>query len=478
MVFSSTVFLLLFLPLILFVYYNPFLKSRAFRNSSLLLFSLIFYAWGEPVFVFVLLLSILLNWFFALRIDRQKDPKKRKKLLFFPIIFDISLMFVFKYLGFVMRNLGLLLGDTSLDISIVLPIGISFFTFQIMSYVFDVYYRKAPVQKNALSVGLYISLFPQLIAGPIVRYETVAEEINHRKETPKDFTAGVTRFIFGLGKKVLLANYVGLIADNIFAATENLSISAAWLGIVAYALQIYFDFSGYSDMAIGLGRMFGFHFLENFNFPYIASSITDFWRRWHISLSTWFRDYVYIPLGGNRVSQKRWVFNLFAVWLLTGIWHGANWTFIIWGLYYFIFLLFEKLTGFDKKLGFFSHAYTLLVVLVGWVIFRAESLPRVLQYLGFMFGIGANGMVDELFRYYLSNGKWVLLAAAICSVPVIQFIRNKLSAEAADAAVSPVKNDLLAVMDIGKLLITAIVFVLSLLVCVNSTYNPFIYFNF
>lgn len=478
MVFSSTVFLLFFLPLILIIYYNPFFKNRLFRNYSLLLFSLGFYAWGEPVFVFVLLLSVLINWFFALRIDRQEDSKKRKRLLFFPIAFDIGLIIVFKYLGFILNNLGLLLGNTDIGVSIALPIGISFFTFQIMSYVFDVYRKKAPVQINVLNVGLYISLFPQLIAGPIVRYETVAEQINHRTETSADFTAGVTRFVFGLGKKALLANYVGLIADNIFAATDSLSIAAAWLGIVAYALQIYFDFSGYSDMAIGLGRMFGFHFLENFNFPYVASSVTDFWRRWHISLSTWFRDYVYIPMGGNRVSQSRWVFNLFIVWLLTGIWHGANWTFIVWGLYYFVFLLFEKVTGFDKKLGFFSHAYTLLVVLIGWVIFRAESFPRVLQYLGFMFGIGSNGTVDELFRYYLSNGKWVLLAAGICSVPVIQFLKSKLSAGATETAASPVKNNLLAMMDIGKVFVTAIVFILSFLVCVNSTYNPFIYFNF
>jgi len=477
-VFSSTVFLLLFLPLLLIVYYNPFFRNRPFRNYILLLFSLAFYAWGEPVFVFVLLLSILINWFFTLMIARQTDPKKRKRLLFFPITFDIGLIFIFKYLGFTMRNLGLLLGSASMQLNIVLPIGISFFTFQIMSYVFDVYRKKAPVQRNVLNVALYISLFPQLIAGPIVRYETVADQIMNRRENPGDFTAGVTRFIFGLGKKVLLANYVGLIADNIFAAAEGLSAASAWLGIIAYALQIYFDFSGYSDMAIGLGWMFGFHFLENFNYPYIASSVTDFWRRWHISLSTWFRDYVYIPLGGNRVSQARWIFNIFAVWLLTGVWHGANWTFIVWGLYYFVFLLIEKLTGFDGKLGFFSHAYTLLIVLIGWVIFRAESLPRAIEYLGYMFGAGANGIVDDLFRYYLSNGKWVLLAAAISCFPLGKFIRNRLLAGPAQASGGHLQGGLQTMMDLGKTAFTALIFVLSLLVCVNSTYNPFIYFNF
>ena len=388
----------------------------------------------------------------------------------------LIIIFIFKYLTFTVRNINELTGACISIPEIALPIGISFFTFQAISYVVDVYRDKGVAQKNILYVGLYISFFPQLIAGPIVRYETVANEIMNRKETAGDFTAGVTGFIFGLGKKVLLANYVGLIADNILAFSGSLSVASAWLGIIAYALQIYFDFSGYSDMAIGLGRMFGFHFLENFNFPYVASSVTDFWRRWHISLSTWFRDYVYVPLGGNRVSRPRWVFNLFAVWLLTGIWHGANWTFIVWGLYYFIFLLLEKLTGLEKKLGIFSHVYTLIVVLIGWVIFRAENLPRVAQYLGYMFGVSAHGVVDELFRYYLSNGKWVLIAAAVCSIPVIPFIRNRLTKSEFERV--QMRNSLLLAMDVGKTVFTAIIFTLSLLVCVNSTYNPFIYFNF
>ncbi len=469
MVFSSPIFLLFFLPLVLVVYYNPFFKGRSFRNHVLLLFSLVFYAWGEPLFVFIMMLSILLNWFFVLGMDRQKDPVKRRIWMLAPIIFDISLLFLFKYLGFFAHNLGLLMGSP-ISLDIALPIGISFFTFQIMSYVLDVYRRKAPVQNNVLRLGLYISLFPQLIAGPIVRYETVADEINERHENREEFIQGMTRFIFGLGKKVLLANYVGLIADNLFALGK-LSVASAWLGVTAYALQIYYDFSGYSDMAIGMGRMFGFHFLENFNFPYTARSVTDFWRRWHISLSTWFRDYVYIPLGGNRVGAARQAFNLLAVWVLTGLWHGANWTFIIWGLYYFAFLLLEKFSGLDKKIGILYHVYTLVIVLVGWVIFRSDTLGGAMDYLGYMFGAGTTGVVDEVFYYYLSNGRWVLLAALLCTIPIVQGLRNRL-------ALKFQQGGWLKVMDLGRTIMTAIIFVLSLLACVNSTYNPFIYFNF
>lgn len=382
-----------------------------------------------------------------------------------PILLDIGLIFFFKYLSFFGRHVGRLLGRP-FQLDIALPVGISFFTFQIMSYVLDVYRRKAPVQQNVLNLGLYISLFPQLVAGPIVRYETVAEEISDRKETLQDVVEGMTRFIFGLGKKVLLANYVGLIADNIFSLS-NLSAASAWLGVIAYAMQIYFDFSGYSDMAIGLGRMFGFHFLENFNYPYIARSITDFWRRWHMSLSSWFRDYVYIPLGGNRVGPLRQALNLLIVWGLTGLWHGANWTFLVWGLYYFVFLLVEKFTGLDKRLGLLSHPYTLVVVLIGWTIFRAESLPRAAEYLGYMFGRG-DGLIDGIFRYYLLNGRWVLLAGVIGSLPVLPYIKKRFEAH----------SGLTAAMDITRTAMTALVFALSLLVCVKSTYNPFIYFNF
>lgn len=477
MVFSSAVFLLVFLPLTLCVYYNPFFKSRGFRNGTLLSFSLLFYAWGEPLFVFMMLLSILINWFLVLLMDRQPDGRKRRLLMMAAVAFDLSLIFVFKYLGFVAENIGLLLGKT-LQVTIVLPIGISFFTFQIMSYVIDVYRRNAPVQTSLRNVALYISLFPQLIAGPIVRYETIAEQIEGRQETPSGFTAGVSRFAFGLGKKVLLANYTGLIADNIFGAPTALSPASAWLGVVAYALQIYFDFSGYSDMAIGLGRMFGFHFLENFNYPYIASSVTDFWRRWHISLSTWFRDYVYIPLGGNRVNRLRWVGNLFAVWLLTGIWHGANWTFIVWGLYYFVFLLVEKLSGLDKRRNVFTHLYTLVVALVGWVLFRSETLPLAIRYLGDMFSLGNGAFTDEVFHYYIANGKWVLLAAVVCTLPLPAMFRSYIQKLAHRQPAASLPGALLSTMDLLKTVAMAVILVISVLVSVSSDYNPFIYFNF
>ncbi len=468
MVFSSPVFLFLFLPLVLVVYYNPIFRGRAFRNHVLLLFSLLFYAWGEPLFVLVMMGSIALNWFCVRVMEGYRAPHKRRFWMLVPIVFDVGLIVLFKYLGFFGRSVGQLFGRPLL-IDIALPIGISFFTFQIMSYVLDVYRGHAKAQHSVLNLGLYISLFPQLIAGPIVRYETVADQIEHRVETGADFTAGVTRFVFGLGKKVLLADYMGMVADNIFDTVTGLSTATAWLGIVAYALQIYFDFSGYSDMAIGLGKMFGFHFLENFNFPYIARSVTDFWRRWHISLSTWFRDYVYIPLGGNRKGPGRQVLNLFVVWLLTGLWHGANWTFVVWGLYYFVFLALEKRFQVLGRLGPLSHLYTLLVVLVGWVIFRSTSLYKAGEYLGVMFGIGATAPVDAAFTYYLKNGQWVFLAALLCTLPVTRWLRQKLT-----NAGSP----WLAVLDLGRLALTAVVFVLAVLVSVKATYNPFIYFNF
>ena len=390
-------------------------------------------------------------------------------------MFDVSLIFIFKYLSFVLENIGHFTKNTSLGIEITLPIGISFFTFQIMSYVFDVYYGKAKVQKNVLSVALYISLFPQLIAGPIVRYETVADELNNRIENSRDFTDGMIRFVFGLGKKVLIANYVALIADNVFNMNMNdgkLAVTTAWLGVISYALQIYFDFSGYSDMAIGLGKMFGFHFDENFNYPYAAVSVTDFWRRWHISLSTWFRDYIYIPLGGNRVGKSRWVFNLFIVWLLTGIWHGANWTFVVWGLFYFILLITEKLTGFAVKLKWFSRVYTLFFVLIGWVIFRAESLSAAWVYLKIMFG-NAYAFSDQLFLYYLKGGKWVLIAAVIFSFPIVPFIKTRMETN----KLASYKFVSFSTEIIESIIVFAI-FIISLLVCVSSTYNPFIYFNF
>ena len=458
MVFSSTVFLFIFLPAVLIIYYNPLIKSRNFKNVFLLIASLAFYAWGEPVFVLLMCLSVLVTYMIGNLICRNNS----KKWLAAGIIYHITVLFIFKYLTFFLSEMGLLFGFKS-SVQLELPIGISFFTFQMMSYLFDVYYGKAEPQRNPLNVGLYVSLFPQLIAGPIVRYEQISSEITSRKESFEDLIEGMKRFIYGLGKKVLIANYVALIADNIFDYIEVRSVALVWLGAVAYTLQIYFDFSGYSDMAIGLGRMFGFHFLENFNYPYIAHSVTDFWRRWHISLSSWFRDYVYIPLGGNRVSRSRWIMNLLTVWLLTGIWHGANWTFLIWGLFYFVVLLFEKLSGTDKRKSIISRLYTLFAVICAWVIFRSPDLSSGIRYLGNMFGVGASGIADATFFEYIGNTYIVLIIAVIGATPLVRAVFNKLG-----------KVKMAWIEDVWL----AAVFVLAILKTVNSTYNPFIYFNF
>ncbi len=463
MVFSSTVFLFLFLPITVLLYYCPLVKSRKLKNIILLIVSLLFYAWGEPLFVFLMLFSIVINYFLGIKVS--KENKNRKKYLILAYVYNLFMLFIFKYLTFFISNINTLF-NTKINLSIALPIGISFFTFQMLSYVIDVYRNPKIVQKNIFNVALYISLFPQLIAGPIVRYETVADQIENRKESMSLFSSGMYRFVYGLGKKVLISNYVGMIADNIFynISYGPISVVTAWLGAIAYTLQIYFDFSGYSDMAIGLGKMFGFKFEENFNYPYIAKSITDFWRRWHISLSTWFRDYVYIPLGGNRCSKGRQTFNMFVVWLFTGMWHGANWTFIVWGLFYFVLLFLEKRFKFDKKLGAFSHAYTLFFVIIGWVIFRADNLGMAGKYLGSMFGINTI-FIDRMATDYISFIGYIIPISIILSTPIVKYLWNKINVN-------------LNVKSILKVCTTLIIFVFSILACVSSTYNPFIYFNF
>ena len=438
MVFSSEEFLFVFLPLLLILYYSA--KSRQTRNYILLITSIIFYAWGEPVFVFIMLASIFVNWYLALIMNH------RRVLLTLVIGLDVLLLGVFKYAGFITENLGMT------RINIALPIGISFFTFQMMSYVFDVYYGKSQPQKNPLYVALYISFFPQLIAGPIVRYSQIESEVVSRTESMDSFSEGVRRFIYGLGKKVLLANFVAQIADNVFGYLLNPSVMMSWLGAIAYTLQIYFDFSGYSDMAIGLGLMFGFHFEENFRYPYMASSVSDFWRRWHISLSTWFRDYVYIPLGGNRVSHLRWLVNVFVVWLLTGIWHGANWTFILWGLAYFVLLVLERETG--LKLG---HVGTMLAVILLWVVFRSESVSEAVSYIAGMFGMNGNVLWDSGFVFYV-RGTWPVFVFSMIGIfPFAKILHHYAWAEA---------------------FYLCCVFVVSICEVVGTSYNPFIYFNF
>lgn len=467
LVFSSATFLFLFLPAVLILYYNPIIKERAFRNAILIASSIFFYAWGEPFFVLLMLASIMFNWLFGLGVAKFKDSNLSKAKLFvaLSVVMNLSLMFVFKYLTFALENINAIFSSNLDTLDIALPIGISFFTFQAMSYVIDVYRGNGAAQKNPFNVALYIAFFPQLIAGPIVRYQTIAEQINFRKENFNDFSDGVYRFMLGFCKKVLIANNVASIADEIFNGSE-MSVATAWIGAIAYTLQIFFDFAGYSEMAIGLGKMFGFHFLENFDYPYISKSVSEFWRRWHISLGSWFRDYVYFPLGGSRVSKKsRLIFNLFVVWLLTGIWHGANWTFVVWGLLYFVLLAFEKLTKFPEKLRFFSHIYTMLFVIIGWVIFRAESLSEAFGYLQTMFFCSDAEIFNMKALFYLDNYKFYLVAGIIACFPIMPKIKEKIKIN---------KN----VYETVAALALLATFIISLSFTIKGSYNPFIYFNF
>lgn len=477
MLFSSTVFIFIFLPVLLLLYFAIPKKYLAAKNGLLLIFSLGFYAWGEPKFVLIMILSIIGNYIFGRLISEQKS---KKGWLITGISFNVFIIFIFKYLNFVIANLNALLravGGANIQIhqtSIALPIGISFFTFQAISYIIDVYRGKVQAQNNPFYLGLYISFFPQLIAGPIVRYSDINLAITERKESLDKFSIGVKRFVFGLSKKVILSNNFALIADQAFSLSEagNTTTAMAWLGMVAYTLQIFFDFSGYSDMAIGLGKMFGFDFNENFNYPYISKSVSEFWRRWHISLGSWFRDYVYFPLGGSRVdTNKKLVRNLFVVWLLTGVWHGASWNFIIWGLMYFVLITFEKLTGYPNK---FSKSisvnlymvFTLLCVMLGWVIFRAEGIENAVNYLLSLIGIGTTGGYNNEFIRYLCENKVFLLFGIILSTPLIKYICIKSKMEGTI---------------IGEIVKT-IVCITLLGVCVSylvlESYNPFIYFNF
>ena len=463
LVFSSTTFLFIFLPLVLIIYYQPLFHSQSFRNHFLLFASLLFYAWGEPIFVFLMIFSIFTSWIVGRQLGKS-TCLTRKHWLTAGVLFHVGLLFIFKYLTFAAHEAGLLLHTDFSAIHIALPIGISFFTFQILSYLFDIYYSKAQAQKSVLNVGLYIALFPQLIAGPIVRYDAIEAQIEHRKETLQDFTDGMMRFIYGLGKKVLIADYMAVIADDIFDMGVPLSVATAWIGATAYTFQIYFDFSGYSDMAIGLGKMFGFHFPENFNYPYISRSITEFWRRWHISLGSWFRDYVYIPLGGNRVTRRRWVWNLFVVWALTGIWHGANWTYLFWGLLFFFLLLFEKATQFPERLRIFSHIYAITIIILSFALFRSPDLHFAVRYIGMMLGYGSTSNFDFSAQFFLTQGISVWLLAIALSLPIVPYIQHRLVSH--------------AIRRIGEPILAIGIFILSIVTTISSSYHPFIYFNF
>lgn len=469
MLFPSEVFLFVFLPVVLVIYYGLLRKNMALKNTFLLLASLFFYAWGEPKYVFLMIATILFNWFYGILIDKVRDRKIPVRVIMCLMVFtNVGILGWYKYSGFAVSQVNRFLHTNLTVPEVVLPIGISFFTFQAMSYAIDVYRGNGKVQKNPLQVGLYVSLFPQLIAGPIVRYETVAEQIEHRVENWADFSAGVTRFCVGLGKKVLIANNMAVVADAAFNLIINdefqASMGMAWLGAISYTLQIFFDFSGYSDMAIGLGRMFGFHFEENFNYPYISKTVSEFWRRWHISLQTWFRDYVYFPLGGSRVSKPRMILNLLIVWGLTGIWHGANWTFIAWGLLYFVILTFEKLSGLSRKNYWWGHIYTMVLVIIGWVIFRAINLGDAILYIKAMFGIGAKGIIDKaVFAYIAQNWIYYVFALIGCA-PIMPWIDKKLA------------NN--KVWQIVYAVGMVVVLVVSVSFISNNAYNPFIYFNF
>ena len=419
MIFSSSTFLLAFLPLTLLCYF--LVPGRAAKNVLLLLASLIFYAWGEPVYLFLMILSILVNWLFGLAISCAPSAR-RGLLLALDVIVNLGILGFFKYEGFLAANINALAGwEVIPDISLPLPIGISFYTLQALSYVVDVYRKEVSAQRNPLYLGMYIAMFPQLVAGPIVRYSTIQDQILHRRENLRDFTAGARLFCVGLAKKVLLANTVAILATNMLAeGGPSIGAVGAWAGLIGYTFQIFFDFSGYSDMAIGLGKMFGFKYLRNFNYPYISKSVTEFWRRWHISLSSFFRDYVYIPLGGNRVPTPRWVFNLAVVWILTGFWHGAAWNYIFWGVYYLAFLLAEKiLIGkyLERLPSIIRWAYTALVFMGGWLLFWIEDLSVMKQYLLALFG--AFGATGSSTAWEL--GVWsflpMLLTCAVASTP-------------------------------------------------------------
>ncbi len=465
MVFSSLTFLLLFLPLTIACYYLA--RGVRARNAVLCVLSLVFYAWGEPVYVLLMLGSILFNYGIGLALGRVRGKGARRGLLVAALIVNLGAIGLFKYGNFVLENLGLLLGTGLPRLSLALPLGISFYTFQILSYVLDVYHEKVPVQHSLLRLATYIVLFPQLVAGPIVRYEEIQAQLQSRREAAADFAEGLRRFALGLGKKVILANAMASIADPILDSAV-LPAGTAWLAAAAYMLQIYFDFSGYSDMAIGMGRFFGFRFSENFNYPYAADSVTDFWRRWHISLSTWFRDYVYFPLGGSRRSTARNILNLMVVWALTGLWHGASWNFVLWGLYYGILLILEKyvLKGLLKKVPkLLRRVLTLLAVLAGWIIFRQTSLGSIGECFSAMLhpSFGELGAYLSAHAGVLENTFWLIPAAVGC-FPAAKALDKQFG----DRGWFRFLRNVWALL----------VFLLSVSLLLGATYNPFIYFRF
>ena len=470
MIFSSTFFLCVFLPITFILYY---LLPFRFKNVLLLLASLVFYAWGEPVYVLLMMFSIVFNYFAGIQLGDltgRRVKRTRKHIFIFTVAVNVGILCYFKYYVFFLTNLNGLLGTHIPIKDLPLPIGISFYTFQILSYVIDVYWGKVPVQFNLIDFGAYITMFPQLIAGPIVRYEDIRRQLKHRRITLEKAADGAVWFIRGLAKKVLLANNIGMLYDAVFAipAADRPALTS-WLGIIAYTFQIYFDFSGYSDMAIGLGKMLGFQFVKNFDHPYISKSITEFWRRWHISLSTWFREYVYIPLGGNRVGAGRHILNIMIVWILTGFWHGAAWCYVLWGLYYGILLLLEKYVWgriLEKLPGLIRHIYTIFFFIIGWLIFTAPSAAGLSDNFASLFGGLGNGFADSTTWYYLSSYAILLILCILCSTPLVSRLFSKLSVAGRHWG------------QIAAIAVYAVLFLTSLAYLVNATYNPFLYFKF
>ena len=468
MVFSSLIFIFIFLPMVLISYY---VAPRKLRNAVILLSSLLFYAWGEPTYIILIIISILINYLGALLIRVHIKNKDKSKFIFITLLLiDISILFFFKYYGFAIECLGSIIGLDLKVKSISLPLGISFYTFQQISYIADIYMQKIKPQRNLIDFATYITMFPQLIAGPIVKYDDIHKQLANRKESINKFGEGVQRFIIGLGKKVILANNIGLIWTQVKEVNLNdLSVVLSWIGIIAFTLQIYFDFSGYSDMAIGLAKMFGFDFLENFDYPYISKSITEFWRRWHMSLGGWFREYIYIPLGGNKKGTLIQVRNLFIVWFTTGLWHGASTNFIVWGLYFGVILFIEKiyLKNLLKKIpSIFAHIYTLIIVVIGWVIFDTNTLTDAANYIKIMFGFGNNIFIDNLAKYVLTNNFIILLLGLICSTKLLKIYINKVKSTFRE-------NDVFLITAINLLIL-----IISISYLVGASYNPFLYFRF
>ena len=461
MLFSSVTFLYYFLPAVLILY---FLAPRCLKNTVLLVFSLAFYGWGEPKLLFLMIFTIAMFYFCGLMIGRSKSQTGKKAWLTVSIVISIGLLGLFKYADFFIDSFNSVTGLSIPLLRLALPVGISFYTFQSLSYTIDVYRGNVPAQKNPISFGAYVALFPQLIAGPIVRYVDVARELNERKHSWEDFCLGLRRFLVGLGKKILIADNFALLM-KLFRESEGKSVLFYWLYAVAFMLNIYFDFSGYSDMAIGLGRIFGFNFIENFNYPYLSKSVTEFWRRWHMSLGSWFRDYIYIPMGGNRVSKKRWVFNILTVWMLTGLWHGAAWNFVLWGLLFGVLLMVEKWAPAIQKLpNWLRHGYVLLIVCLSFVLFNADSLSQALSDMGGMFGFAGVPLVNAESLYYLRSYGLLFLMGFVGATPIVRDTARKLGEKPYGAVL--------------EVILMAVLLIVCSAYLVDGSFSPFLYFRF